>query len=75
MPKEQAKYVVFMRLEDQEAHYDPIAWPNRTMETAHEYVRSNFDALESGAVVDVEHILGLSEKPKVSERLASLRAK
>jgi len=35
---------------------------------AHEYIEKCFDELESGAVVDVEYILGETNKMKQSER-------
>lgn len=49
--------------------YDPYNWADRTMQTAHIHIESNFDTLESGDVIDVEYILGEKEKPKISERL------
>jgi hypothetical protein len=52
--------------------YDPQGWPGgaRTMLIAHRFIVAHFDELEPGAVVDVEHILGETEKPKQSERLS-----
>lgn len=47
---------------------DPYDWGNRTMTTAHEYIRKNFDTLEDGDVIDVEYILGETTKKKRSER-------
>ena len=51
------------------AEYDPYEWPRepRTMPVAHQYISEHFDQLLNGAVVDVEFILGLTAKPKVSE--------
>ena len=54
------------------AEYDPFAWNDRTMRTAHQYIEAHFDELESGAVICVEYILGERGTPKVSERLAPL---
>jgi hypothetical protein len=56
--------------------YDPYSWPStpRTYREAHKFIKRNFDALSSGAVIDVEHILGESTAPKESERVAALRA-
>jgi hypothetical protein len=51
------------------AEYDPFAWNDRTMRTAHKYIEEHFDELESGAVICVEYILGERGTPKVSERL------
>lgn len=49
------------------AHYDPYDWGNRTMSQAHMYIQKNWKALESGAVIDVEFILGITAQPKTSE--------
>lgn len=48
---------------------DPYDWGTnpRTFHVAHQHIIANFDALESGAVVDVEFILGLTKEPKTSE--------
>jgi hypothetical protein len=52
------------------AAYDPYEWPGdvRTFRVAHIWIEQHFDELEDGAVVDVEHILGETAAPKVSER-------
>jgi hypothetical protein len=39
----------------------------RTFPTAHLYIQQHWDELTSGQVIDVEYILGESEKPKESE--------
>ncbi len=66
--------VVLCRMEcsgiDRNATYDPYAWGGRTFPVAHQYIVENFDSLESGAVVDVEFLLGETTEPKKSERLA-----
>jgi len=47
---------------------DPYDWgDNRTRLVAHQYIAEHFDELESGAVVDVEFILGERTEPKKSE--------
>ncbi len=49
---------------------DPSCWSGgvrSTMTPAHEHIRKYFDTLESGAVVDVEFIAGLTPSPKQSE--------
>lgn len=67
-PMIQGGYVIFGRLEaESEFQHDPFAWGNRTMQTAHHHVTTHFDALESGAVVDVQFLKGESNAPKVSE--------
>ena len=50
------------------ATYDPFSWGNRTMHEAHLYITAHWAELESGAVIDVEYILGLTPNPKQSER-------
>ena len=60
--------IILIRLTDCEAQYDPYDWANRTMQTAHVWLLEHFEQIESGAVVDVEHILGETPAPKVSER-------
>lgn len=49
------------------ANYDPYNWGDRTMHTAHMYVTKNWDDLEDGQVICVEHIFGERENPKTSE--------
>jgi len=38
------------------------------MTVAHAYIEKNFHNLNSGDVIDVEFILGETDKPKTSER-------
>lgn len=69
--------VIVCRMEasgaDRNATYDPYSWTGaRTMQVAHLYITEHFDALESGAVVDVEFILGESQQSKQSERLETV---
>jgi hypothetical protein len=74
-PAEQGKYVIMMPLNDVSmATYDPfkIDRPGGTYFVAYEYIKKNFETLESGAVVDVEFIKGLTPAPKISERSMSL---
>lgn len=64
--------VIVCRLNQVAAKSDPDGWTwNRTLMAAHEYIQNNWDALVSGAVIDVECVLG--EKPlkehKTSEAL------
>ena len=47
--------------------YSPLDWADRTFETAHQYITDNWDQIDHGQVIDVEYILGESDKPKVSE--------
>ena len=63
--------IIMMRLADQKATVDPYDWGphDRTHKVAHDYIYKHFDELEDGSVVDVQFILGETEKPKISERL------
>lgn len=47
--------------------YEP-GWNDRTFDIAHRYLEQNWHSLESGAVVDVEFILGETTEKKKSER-------
>jgi hypothetical protein len=53
----------------QVAHHSPHGWRDRTMCTAHEYIVEHWDELESGAVIDVEYILGETLCPKPAQRM------
>ncbi|MCH5165626.1 MAG: hypothetical protein J1G01_04425 [Clostridiales bacterium] len=59
--------VYLIKVEGQEAHYDAFQWRNRTMHEAHRYIQQHFDELKDCDLVDVEYILGESNKPKTSE--------
>jgi len=48
---------------------DPMASRNRTQQVSHLFIIEHWMELESGAVIDVEHIMGETTAPKVSERL------
>ena len=73
-PEQQKTFVMLMRIEGKmEAHYDDLDWPNqRTWGEAHRYIIKHFDSLESGAVVDVEWILGESRTVKQSEAVTAV---
>ena len=49
------------------SNYDPYKWGDRTLHTAHIYIAEHFDEMETGAVVDVEYILGEKPEPKTPE--------
>lgn len=70
-PGEHQRFVILVRLVDQKGQYDPLKWNCRTMETAHKTITEKWDDYESGAVIDVEYILGLSKFIKESERLTT----
>lgn len=62
--------VVTMLNRVEETHYGPFRWDDgtRTMREAHKYIEGHFDELKSGEVIDVEYILGESNKKKASEQ-------
>lgn len=60
--------VIVGRLSDGAGQSDPYSWGCRTMTAAHDWIEQQFDNLEDGAVIDVEHILGETDTPKRSER-------
>ena len=65
-----SKLVYLLKIATQEAHYDPFDWRakgSRTMFEAHRYIQEHFDELPAYGVVDVEYILGETDKPKTSE--------
>ena len=64
---DQEEYILFGRLNDLKLEYDFKA-DTRTMPIAHQYIKENWDKLLTGAVIDVEFILGETEKKKESER-------
>lgn len=49
------------------ATHDPFNWNDRrTMFNAHRYLEEHFDEVPNCSVVDVEYILGETDKPKES---------
>jgi hypothetical protein len=67
-PESQGEYVLFLRLD--EAPYDPYKHNTRarTIPFAHQHVIENFDNLENGSVICVEHLNGERPEPKQSEQ-------
>jgi hypothetical protein len=59
--------VILTNLNSGHSKYDAYSWNSRTMRTAHAHIEQNFEALEDGAVIDVEFLLGETESPKTSE--------
>jgi hypothetical protein len=53
--------------------YDPYGWlgGSDTKRVAHQYIEHHWSELSDGAVIDVEHIKGLTGAPKVSERITN----
>lgn len=64
----QAEFIQLIRFNNGRSAYDPFDWNDRTMQTAHDYIAREFSNLESGAVIDVEFILGETNQPKASEQ-------
>ncbi len=73
VPEMQSSYVFLCRIDGGGgfATSDSFAWPGgaRTLPAAHHHITEHFDEMESGAVVDVEFILGITKEAKTSERL------
>lgn len=63
-----APCVLITKLSGGRSEYDAYSWGDRTMTCAHHYIEKNFNALETGAVVDVEFILNETRQPKISEQ-------
>lgn len=61
------RYILIADLINSTIRYDPFAWSSRTMKEAHLYIEKHWDDLESGAVIDVEYILGKTSAAKTSE--------
>jgi hypothetical protein len=53
--------------------YDPFDFPTGTLRQAVEHIQANFEALESGAVIDVEFLRGERRAPRQPERSLSAR--
>ena len=74
-PERQSTFVLLAQIYGGEGKCssDIYYWGNnpRTFQIAHNYIIKHFDSLESGAVVDVEFILGETSEPKQSERLTT----
>lgn len=62
--------VLLTRLSNMESTADPHNWDNpRTMPTAHYELITNWDAYQSGDVIDVEYVKNEVDSPKLPERL------
>jgi hypothetical protein len=74
-PEEQDRYVLLARIDGGEGKIqcDPYDWGTsaRTVPVAHRWLIEHFDEIASGAVVDVEFILGETSQPKVSEAVTN----
>lgn len=73
--KNQSSYIFVQRLDGGvgRGSSDPYEHGGaRTLTVAHDHLIKHFDECFSGAVIDVEFILGESAKPKESEALAGV---
>lgn len=66
------EFIFMVKLATGETHYDPNRWPSRTLKEAHKHVAADWRNLKSGAVIDVEYLLGETPKPKKSQRLTRI---
>ena len=75
-PQDMAGYILVARISGGEGRItcDPYEWGGgaRTMQVAHDHIQKHYDELETGAVVDVEFIMGETAAPKVSERITEV---
>lgn len=62
-------YILLLHLDGGTGQFtsDRYEWNSRTMQIAHEYLYEHWDDLQSGEVVDVQHILGETAEPVTSE--------
>jgi hypothetical protein len=76
IPVDQAGYVLLCQINGGEGlcKTDPYDWPEGTYREAQQYITQMFDQLESGAVIDIEFILGKTKQPKLSESNSSWSA-
>lgn len=62
------RLILLTRIDGGKAHYDSHYWGDRTWAVVHDYLEKHWDEIADAEVIDVEFILGESEKAKVSER-------
>jgi len=67
--QEQAKYVILINLVNFISTYDHYNWNSETLTVAHAHIIQHFHDMNTGDVIDVEYIMGLSETQKISERI------
>lgn len=61
-------YVILLKLDGVQAHYDPFSWGSPRMAALHQHIIAHWNMLDGGNVLDIEFILGESKQPKLSER-------
>ena len=71
--EEQGKYYLVQNVDGgiNKATTDPYEQEYNEIRTAHQFIIKHFDELKCGAVIDVEYILGITDKPKITERYNS----
>jgi hypothetical protein len=60
-------YVVLVGAHDWEGGYNPARQRGHTRQVAHHWIKTHFDELKDGDIVDVEFILGKRAAPKETE--------
>ena len=67
-------YVILGRFHESAMNWDSEEWgdvraspPERTMTVAHRWISRNWAGIQSGDVIDVEFILGDTDRPKTSD--------
>lgn len=68
-PSDSTAHFLVTRLSDSETHNSPFDWGSNTMAHAHRYIVKMWKELDSGDVVDVEFIKGISSELKRPQRL------
>jgi len=66
------EFVYMIELTSDRMHWDPDRWGGNDRDTravCHNHIRTNWESLSSGDVIDAEYILGLQSYPRASERL------
>ena len=70
---DQSGYIILCKLDGDKlaAQHDPYEWAHtgRTMQVAHDWLLKHWPEIDTGAVIDVQFILGETAQPKQSERL------
>ena len=59
--------VTVVKFNSDVVHTEPADWADRTMLTVHQELEDNWDKYKDGSVLDVEYVLGETQKPKESE--------
>lgn len=71
--KTQAKYILMGKLQSPDLKFEPFEHAGypvvRSLPIAHEYVRTHWDELKSGDMIDVEFISGETSEKKTPQRL------